>query len=82
MRHISHMGNPPHTTGQRLRRYRLAAGLTQEALARAADVSLPTIQRLENDRHGARLSTLGAIAEALDVPVAAFLAGPTEVATP
>ena len=36
-----------HTLGQRIRRFRNAAGLTQDALARAADIGRVTLVRLE-----------------------------------
>lgn len=74
------MSNPTLTTGQRIRKYRAAAGLTQEALAHAAKVSLPTVNRLEADRHSARVDTLGRIAAALDVPLAALVPDTVETA--
>lgn len=49
----------------RIRELREARGLTQEALARRADVSLMTIQRLEGGSSGGSPRTLRAIAKAL-----------------
>jgi len=66
------------TTGQRIREARKAADLTQEALAHRASVSLPTVQRLEADRNGARVSTLTALAAALGVPLSDLLSNPDE----
>ena len=52
--------------GTLLRRYRLAAGLTQEALARRAGLGATTIAALERNRHGApRQETLALLADAL-----------------
>lgn len=52
---------------ERLKAARTAAGLTQEALARRADLSLPTVQRSEAGRHDPSLTTLLALVNALDV---------------
>jgi transcriptional regulator with XRE-family HTH domain len=56
------------TIGSRVRRARKARGLTQEGLARAADMSLPGVARLEQsgglDPH---YSTLMKLADALEV---------------
>jgi predicted ATPase/DNA-binding XRE family transcriptional regulator len=52
--------------GAVLRRYRLAAGLTQEALARRAGLGATTIAALERNRHAApREETLELLANAL-----------------
>jgi transcriptional regulator with XRE-family HTH domain len=50
-----------------LRRCREAALLTQADLAERSGVSEVTINRLENDRHEARISTVRKLAEALRV---------------
>jgi transcriptional regulator with XRE-family HTH domain len=48
-------------------------GMTQEALARAAGVSLPYIGRLETGHYDPKLSTLRKLARALGVRVTALL---------
>jgi len=71
-------------TGQRVHAQRKAKGLTQEALARRADLSTATIQRIENGRRRPTVATLEAIAAALDVPIGALLgaaAPPTAAAS-
>jgi transcriptional regulator with XRE-family HTH domain len=53
--------------GEQLKRYRRAAGLTQEALAEAAGLSVETISLLEREAqgHSPRRDTLGLLAGAL-----------------
>ena len=63
------------TLGQRIRQFRESAGLTQEALAHAADIGRVTLVRLENGEQTPRTKTLGAIAQALGKPVQDLLAG-------
>ena len=53
------------TLGGRVRRFRESAGLTQEALARAADIGRVTLVRLENADQPPRFKTLQAVARAL-----------------
>lgn len=53
------------TLGERVRRYRESAGLTQEALAQAADIGRVTLVRLENGGQTPRFKTLESIAHAL-----------------
>lgn len=55
-----------------LRRLRQSAGLTQDVLAERARLSVTMIQNLErpSDAGNPRLTTLWALAAALDVPVA------------
>jgi transcriptional regulator with XRE-family HTH domain len=64
--------------GKRVRAERKAQGLSQDVLARRADVNLAVINRLERgastDPH---TTTLVAIADALGVPVSALLEEPT-----
>jgi transcriptional regulator with XRE-family HTH domain len=55
---------------QRLKDARSEAGLTQEALARDAGLSLPTVQRSEVGRHEPSVSTLRCLAAALGCSVA------------
>jgi XRE family transcriptional regulator, fatty acid utilization regulator len=56
--------------GRTLKRLRRQRGLTQQALAVKAGVSLGYLSRLEVDMHDPRLSTLRKLAKALGVPVA------------
>ena len=62
-----------HTLGQRIRRFRSSAGLTQDALARAADIGRVTLVRLEKGEQTPRFKTLNAIAKALEIPVSELL---------
>lgn len=57
--------------GERLRRARQKAGLTQAALAEAAGVTDETISRVERGAYEPALSTLMAIVTALDVDLSA-----------
>ncbi len=65
-----------HTLGQRIRRLRNAAGLSQDALAREAGVGRVTLVRLEKGEQTPRYKTLGAIARALGADVSDLLAEP------
>ena len=65
-----------HTLGERIRRHRESAGLTQEALARAADIGRVTLVRLEKGEQTPRFKTLEAISKALGVRVPALLVEP------
>ena len=58
-----------HTLGQRVRRLRNSAGLSQDALARAAGVGRVTLVRLEKGEQTPRYKTLEAVARALGVGV-------------
>lgn len=53
--------------GERIRELRQARGLSQEALAREADVSHNTVVRAENGRHAPTLKTLRKFADVLGV---------------
>ena len=53
--------------GQRLRRLRRRAALSQQDLVRLSDVSQATLSDLEGGKRGARASTLRRIAGALGV---------------
>ncbi len=64
------------TVGERVRRFRESAGLTQEALARAADIGRVTLVRLENGEQSPRFKTLKAVAEALGVAAPDLLVEP------
>ena len=64
------------TVGERVRRFRESAGLTQEALARAADIGRVTLVRLEKGEQSPRFKTLKAVADALGVDATDFLIEP------
>ena len=64
------------TLGKRIRHYRESAGLTQEALARAADIGRVTLVRLEKGEQTPRFKTLEAISKALGIPVPELLVEP------
>ncbi len=57
--------------GSRLRELRLRAGLTQQAIAQAAGLSVSTVGRLEQGGNPTP-ETVTALARALGVPVGAF----------
>ena len=61
------------TIGERIRHFRESAELTQEALARAADIGRVTLVRLEKGSQAPRFKTLTAIAHALGKPVEKLL---------
>ncbi|MEV5472715.1 helix-turn-helix transcriptional regulator [Streptomyces sp. NPDC052207] len=66
------------TIGDRIREYREFRDLTQEELARRADVHVDTIRKLEqNQRQSARITTLRALARALDVQLERLVGQPT-----
>ena len=62
-----------HTLGQRVRRLRNSAGLSQDALARAADIGRVTLVRLEKGEQTPRYKTLSAVARVLGVDVSELL---------
>ena len=64
------------TIGERVRRYRESAGLTQEALARAAEIGRVTLVRLENGEQSPRFKTLKAVAGALGMEAPELLVEP------
>lgn len=53
------------TLGERIRGFRESSGLTQAALARAANIGRVTLVRLEKGEQSPRFKTLDAIAKAL-----------------
>ncbi len=55
--------------GKAIRRLRLAKGMTQAQLARAAGIVRPNLCRVEGGKHRPTLQTLERIAAALKVPV-------------
>lgn len=64
------------TLGRRIRRLRKSAGLSQDALARAAGLGRVTLVRLEKGDQSPRFKTLAAIASALEIPVSELLVEP------
>ncbi len=56
--------------GQHLRRLRETKGWSQQALADVADVSKPTIYRIETARYSVTLDVLVSLAQALEIPLA------------
>ena len=64
------------TVGSRIRQLRESAGLTQEGLARAANIGRVTLIRLEKGEQTPRFKTLDAIAQALGIRVAELLVEP------
>ena len=64
------------TIGERVRRYRESAGLTQQALARSADIGRVTLVRLENGEQSPRFKTLKAVADALGMDAPDLLVEP------
>ncbi len=64
------------TIGERIRAFRCSAGLTQEALAKAAAIGRVTLVRLEKGDQTPRYKTLGAIAGALGARVDELLVEP------
>jgi transcriptional regulator with XRE-family HTH domain len=60
------------TFGQRLKQLREAAGMTQEALARAANLALSTVAKMETRSIDPEWSTVRRLANALGVSCSAF----------
>jgi len=58
--------------GQRLRKLRLAKGLTQDGLGKRIGISFQQIQKYENGSNRISASRLNEIASSLDVPVTYF----------
>lgn len=70
---------PDMTIGERLKVARRRAGLSQEVLAERAGVNVDTIRKLEQgQRQSARISTVNALAHALDLETTALLIGVPE----
>ena len=64
------------TVGERVRRYRESAGMTQIALAQAADIGRVTLVRLEKGEQSPRFKTLKAVADALGMDAPDLLVDP------
>ncbi len=61
--------------GARIRQLRESARVTQEALARAANIGRVTLVRIENGEQSPRYETLASLARALDQPIQELLVG-------
>jgi transcriptional regulator with XRE-family HTH domain len=74
------MANESETIGQRLRARRVELGRTLAAVAEQAGLSLPYVSNLERGRGNPTLEALGALAGALNLPLASLLgeSGPKE----
>ena len=59
--------------GERIKKARQAAGLTQVALAKKMNISRSYISDIESNRHSVNISTLQMFAEALHVDIAEFV---------
>ena len=68
-------------TGQLIKELRLKKGITQETLAAKTDISVRTIQRIENGEVDPRAYTLQSIAIALDVDFEIFADSEMELKT-
>src|SRR5262245_35674793 len=66
-RDTSMNGEPAETTGQRLKRLREAAGLSQHQLAAAAGVQVASLQNWEQDRRSPNVRVVRRLANALGV---------------
>ena len=62
--------------GHHLRRLRRARKLTQEALADYAEISRPTVQRMEKGQTSPSLEVLLSLAQVLQVPLRDLLDAP------
>lgn len=60
--------------GRTLRRHRLAQSMTQEALARSANISVNGVYMLEYGRRSPTLDTIDALCTSLGVALSNFLA--------
>ena len=77
------MKNPAllHVFGEHLRALRKQRGLSQQALADEADISWPTVQRVEAGSQSATLEVLAALAQALGVSLKELVDLPEAPAT-
>ena len=77
------MKNPAllHAFGEHLRALRKQRGLSQYALADEADISWPTVQRVEAGSQSATLEVLAALAQALGVSLKELVDLPEAPAT-
>ena len=77
------MKNPAllHAFGEHLRALRKQRGLSQQALADEADISWPTVQRVEAGSQSATLEVLAALAQALNISLKELVDFPRAPAT-
>jgi predicted transcriptional regulator/DNA-binding XRE family transcriptional regulator len=68
-----HFVNDLATLGQRMRHFRVAAGLTLEQLGAEVGIASSQLSLMENGKREPRLSLLGTIAERLGIPVSELL---------
>lgn len=61
------------TVGAKIKEIRLKKGISQEELAECSQVSLRTIQRIENDENEPRGKTMQLICESLDIDIEEIL---------
>lgn len=64
--------------GVHLRDLRKQRGLSQQALADEAELSWPTVQRVEAGTQSPTLDVLGSLAKALHLPLTLLMAFPSE----
>jgi transcriptional regulator with XRE-family HTH domain len=62
--------------GAHLRNLRKQRGLSQQALADEAELSWPTVQRVEAGTQSATLDVLGSLAKALQLPLPLLMTFP------
>jgi predicted transcriptional regulator len=74
------MANDSETIGQRLRARRVELGRTLAEVADQSGLSLPYVSNLERGRGNPTLEALGALARALEIPLASLVGeeGPAE----
>ncbi|MBP3360724.1 MAG: helix-turn-helix transcriptional regulator [Clostridia bacterium] len=58
--------------GERIRYYRLKAGLTQEAVSEYVGITQKHLSRIESGYHNSHFITIAAIAKAINVPIDVF----------
>ncbi len=58
--------------GKRVKQLRTEQNLSQQLLANKAEIELSQIFRIEKGKTNVTLSTIGAIANALDIPIASL----------
>ena len=65
----------PTYTGDMIRKYRTAKGLTQKKLGELCGIADSNIRKYESGNQNPKIETLQKIADALDIPVNRLLAG-------
>lgn len=72
-RQVGDADKPGINVGRRLQELRQAQGLSQRVLAEMSGLNFNTLSLIENEKTSPNVSTLQQLAEALNVPVMAFL---------